>query len=86
MSVETATAATPQSCPNFAKIYAFFANLFDPHRTYDSVTGMHAASLTALDKEIIKLLITNLETNISNEGNRKELLETYRTQISSQQT
>lgn len=45
---------------------------------------MHAACLTDLDKEIIKLLVTNLETNISDERNRKELLDTYRVQVSQQ--
>lgn len=45
---------------------------------------MRAAALTALDKEIIKLLITNLESNVNNENNRKELLETYRIQVNPQ--
>lgn len=85
-AASASVSAAPQTCPNFATIYAFFADLFDPQRTEDSVTSMRAVSLTALDKEIIKLLITNLETNISNEGNRRELLETYRAQINPQQT
>lgn len=71
-----------QSTPNFSKIYRFFASIFDPQIRFDCSDGLNFAALTALDKEIIKLLIANLETNISNVTFRCQLIDTYRQQLS----
>lgn len=71
-------AASTHTAPNFAKIYAVFACMFDPHVDFDAVTSLRDPSLTPLDKEIIKLLISNLELNIADAAMRQQLIATYR--------
>lgn len=69
------------SSPNFANIYGFFAKMFDPHSEFDAITGVKEASMSPLDKEVVKLLMSNLEFNIANTAFRQQLLETYRQQL-----
>ena len=69
------------SSPNFANIYAFFAKMFDPSGDFDAITGVKEASMSPLDKEVVKLLMSNLEYNIANTTFRQQLLETYRQQL-----
>lgn len=69
------------SSPNFANIYAFFAKMFDPVGKFDAMKGVGEPGMSPLDKEVIKLLMSNLEINIANTGFRQQLLETYRQQI-----
>lgn len=73
-----------QSTPNFAEIYSFFAKIFDPQIQFDCNDSSQYAALTALDREIIKLLVSNLETNISNSNIRCQLIDTYRQHLSLQ--
>lgn len=66
--------------PNFTRIYGFFAALFDPTQP-SGVTGIvEGSDLSALDWEIIKLLVKNLEVNVDNAAFRQQLAETYRQQ------
>lgn len=67
--------------PNFANIYSFFAKMFDPQSTPDIQRCVSEASMSALDKEVVKLLTSNLEANISNKAFRQKLLETYKQQL-----
>lgn len=67
--------------PNFAGIYAFFAKMFDPAMKFDAMKGVKEDGMSALDKEVIKLLMSNLEFNIANTTFRQQLLETYRQQL-----
>jgi len=56
---------TPSSSggrPNFARIYAVFARVVDPNTPSCS---MNNTNLTSLEKEIVKMLIGNLELNIA---------------------
>lgn len=70
-----------QTTPNFAKIYSFFANMFDPQVSFDATAGVRQSGMSPLDKEVIKLLMSNLEFNIANTAFRQQLLETYRQQL-----
>lgn len=74
--------------PNFANIYAFFAKMFDPVVEFDAIKGVRDQTMSPLDKEVIKLLMSNLEFNIANTAFRQRLLDTYQQQLrrSSQQT
>ena len=58
--------------------------MFDPQVQFDSKSGIRSPSLTALDKEIVKLLISNLDANIANAAFRHQLLDTYRNQLNQQ--
>lgn len=74
--------------PNFANIYAFFAKMFDPAVEFDAIEGVRDEGMSPLDKEVIKLLMSNLEFNIANTTFRQQLLDTYQQQLrrGSQQT
>ena len=67
--------------PNFAQIYRFFAKMFDPQIPCDSVEAIQEEKLSTLDKEIVKLLISNLQLNIANVAFTNRLVSTYRQQI-----
>lgn len=67
--------------PNFANIYSFFAKMFDPQVTFDAISCVSEASMSPLDKEVVKLLMSNLEMNIVNKSFRQKLLDTYRQQL-----
>lgn len=66
--------------PNFTRIYGFFAALFDPSQAPDVNRIEEGSDLSALDWEIIKLLVRNLEVNVDNVVFRQQLAETYRQQ------
>lgn len=66
--------------PNFTRIYAFFATLFDPTKPLSVLNLIQRSDLSALDWEIIKLLVKNLEVNVDNVGFRQQLRETYQQQ------
>jgi hypothetical protein len=63
--------------PDFPRVYAFFASLFDPGASCSTEL------LSALDVEVIKLLSANLETNISDPTFRCHLFDSYRNRLSS---
>lgn len=73
------------SSPNFNRIYGFFATLFNPLETrkLDDVVGSLESS--TLDCEIVKLLVRNLEVNLSTPSFRDQLSQTYRDQQATQQ-
>lgn len=73
----------PSGSPNFSKIYAVFARMFDPQIPFNAAVDMQNAQLSALDKEVIKLLISNLEVNIANQEVRQQFLASYRQQLRS---
>lgn len=79
IAVERSWASAPS--PNFACIYSFFAKMFDPQNTFDAQTCVVEASLSPLDKAVIKLLTDNLQTNLSNKAFRQTLLEKYQKQL-----
>jgi len=58
---------------NFSRIYHIFAEIVDPTTAKNTIT----AGLSALDKEIIKLLIRNLEKSLADADARNHLLATY---------
>lgn len=55
--------------------------MFDPQTKFDALAGVKEASMSPLDKEVIKLLMSNLEYNIANTAFRQQLLEAYRQQL-----
>lgn len=55
--------------------------MFDPHAKFDAIEGVKEASMSPLDKEVVKLLMSNLEINIANTAFRQQLLDTYRHQL-----
>ncbi|KAK1868348.1 hypothetical protein I4F81_010837 [Pyropia yezoensis] len=64
--------------PNFGAIYKLFAGLFDPQRPFDAGAAVEGVGvLSALDKEIVKLLVKNLEVNLGNVGVCRRLLQNY---------
>ncbi|KAI0563056.1 Myb-like DNA-binding protein [Gracilaria domingensis] len=67
--------------PNFANIYSFFAKLFDPQKEFDMLSTVREQTMSPLDKEVVKLLVSNLELNIANTTFRQQLLDTYRQQL-----
>eukprot|EP00168_Porphyra_purpurea_P015171 TRINITY_DN4569_c0_g1_i1.p4 TRINITY_DN4569_c0_g1~~TRINITY_DN4569_c0_g1_i1.p4 ORF type:complete len:129 (-),score=40.99 TRINITY_DN4569_c0_g1_i1:475-861(-) len=72
-----APSASPGS-PNFGAIYKLFAGLFDPQRPFDAGAAVEGVGiLSALDKEIVKLLVKNLEVNLGNVGVCRRLLQNY---------
>lgn len=74
--------------PNFNRIYGFFAALFDPVTSSAPIVSrmVDCSDLNALDQEIIKLLVRNLECNVRNPTFRREVTETYyQQQLTSQQ-
>ncbi len=87
------TASTPAhkiipTTPNFNRIYGFFAALFDPVASSSPIVSrmVNGSDLNALDQEIIKLLVRNLECNVRNPTFRREVTETYyQQQLTSQQ-
>lgn len=66
--------------PNFTRIYGFFAMLFDPTKPYSVMNVVQRSELSALDWEIIKLLVRNLEVNVDSVAFRQQLVDTYRQQ------
>mmetsp|Transcript_203 Transcript_203/g.646 ORF Transcript_203/g.646 Transcript_203/m.646 type:complete len:323 (-) Transcript_203:172-1140(-) len=64
------------SLQNFARIYEYFSQLFDPSIT---PTERQSACETfgTLESEIVKLLAQNLESNLSNADILRMLLEVY---------
>lgn len=64
--------------PDFTRIYGFFASLFDPFKQTSLMSTVQAADLSALDWEIIKLLVKNLEVNVQNAGFRQQAIDTYK--------
>lgn len=70
-SVEKTAAGA--ASPNFNRIYSFFAALFDPVDNSGVTRPVEAAELNALDREIIKLLVNNLEANVQNRAFREEV-------------
>lgn len=67
-------ASASSTRPNFGKIYHAFADIIDPHCTNAAST----TGLNALDKEVMKLLITNLEKSLADQDARHQLLAAYR--------
>lgn len=63
--------------PNFTRIYSFFAALFDPVDNSNVTRTIQPSELSALDQEIIKLLVRNLEVNVDDPSFRQEANETY---------
>lgn len=68
------------SCPNFTRIYGFFAMLFDPTKSTSVFSAIRSSEFSALDWEIVKLLVRNLETNVANTAFRQQLAATYEQQ------
>jgi len=66
--------------PDFTRIYGFFATLFDPMKPLSITNLVDASNLSALDWEIIKLLVRNLEVNVDNRAFRQQLTDTYKQQ------
>ena len=71
--------------PNFTRIYGFFAALFDPNKSNTAIDIAQRSDLSALDWEIIKLLVRNLEVNVESTVFRQQVLETSRQQRGMQQ-
>lgn len=71
--------------PNFTKIYGFFAALFDPMSAPSVTNLIRGSDFSALDWEIIKLLVRNLEVNVDSVVFRQQLADTYRQQQMRQQ-
>ena len=66
--------------PNFTRIYSFFAAVFDPVVNSTVTRHIQPSELSALDKEIVKLLVKNLEVNVDDTAFRRQVSETYRQQ------
>ena len=66
--------------PNFTRIYGFFASLFDPTHPLNITSLIQRSHLSALDWEIIKLLVRNLEVNVASTVFRQQLNDTYQQQ------
>eukprot|EP00188_Purpureofilum_apyrenoidigerum_P006289 Plantae.Rhodophyta-Purpureofilum_apyrenoidigerum.ctg9495.p1 GENE.Plantae.Rhodophyta-Purpureofilum_apyrenoidigerum.ctg9495~~Plantae.Rhodophyta-Purpureofilum_apyrenoidigerum.ctg9495.p1 ORF type:complete len:324 (+),score=63.82 Plantae.Rhodophyta-Purpureofilum_apyrenoidigerum.ctg9495:361-1332(+) len=64
------------SVQNFARIYEFFSQLFDPDLS-STHHHMSSGSFGSLETEIVKLLAQNLETNLWNPDMLRMLLEVY---------
>lgn len=79
-SAAAAVGEAGATSPNFTRIYGFFAALFDPTQPSGVSDLIEGSDLSALDLEIIKLLVRNLEVNVDNVGFRQQLTETYRQQ------
>lgn len=81
----TGTPVGSGASPNFTRIYGFFAELFNPlvPRIVEEIVSTVESS--TLDCEIIKLLVRNLEVNLSNDVFRHQLTQTYRDQQITQQ-
>lgn len=69
------------SGPNFCGIYANIAGIMDPARSFDVQKGIRDARLSPLDKEIMRMLIDNLQTNVSDAKLRGRFLDGYREQV-----
>lgn len=67
-----------QPKPNFAKIYWVFARIVDPtsHTPVCNLEWLQSCALSALDKEIIRLLVQNFEESLTNQDARRALLST----------
>lgn len=72
----------PQGPADFSRIYAVLARMIDPGEQRSVESVLRESRMSALDKEIVKLLIGNLEKNIRNEYERRLWLEQYRAQSS----
>lgn len=55
--------------------------MFDPQKELDAVATVKEQRMSPLDKEVVKLLVSNLELNIANTAFRQQLLDTYRQQL-----
>lgn len=85
-AVSAAASGEPMTTtPDFTRIYAFFAALFDPMNPPIVESLIQQSDLSALDWEIIKLLMKNLEVNVENVMFRQQLAETYQQQEVRQQ-
>lgn len=85
-ATSAAASVTGESAsPNFTKIYGFFAALFDPVSISGADDLIESAELSALDWEIIKLLVRNLEVNVDSAVFRQQLADTYTQQQVRQQ-
>lgn len=71
--------------PNFMRIYGFFATIIDPTRLLNIHTVVKESELSALDWEIIKLLVKNLEVNVQSAIFRQQLRETCTQRLQLQQ-
>jgi SHAQKYF class myb-like DNA-binding protein len=85
VSVGANNAFSPQaplstsSAPDFGRIYACIANVVDPVGRYDPASDiLHPSVLSALDKEIVKILVERMETNLRDAAVRHQLIDTYR--------
>lgn len=77
------TTSTPQSGPNFAKIYTFLASLFDTQST-NHIEKL--AEMSTIDRETVQLLMHNLAINLANPTFRDQhsnLMDQYRTILQS---
>lgn len=83
--VDRSSSPPAATSPNFTRIYGFFAQLFNPVSVEPIEKGVEELSASSLDCEIVKLLVKNLEANMSNEGFRQQLSQTYREQQVTQQ-
>lgn len=63
-----------EAVPNFQKIYSFFAQMCDPSTSYNARRAITSAEMNALDKEIIKLLMRNMEINLRDRIMRRQLI------------
>lgn len=66
--------------PNFARIYTVFAKVVDPNSTSFNISN---TNLSPLEKEIVKMLIGNLELNIADEKALRTYFEGYKRQLMS---
>lgn len=82
---DRASSPTGPTSPNFTRIYGFFAQLFNPLAVEPIEKGVEKLSASSLDCEIVKLLVKNLEANLSNGSFRQQLSQTYREQQVTQQ-
>ncbi|PXF48715.1 Myb-like protein G [Gracilariopsis chorda] len=71
--------------PNFMRIYAFFATVIDPTKMLSIHSIVEDSELSALDWEIIKLLVKNLEVNVQSTIFRQQLSETCTQRLQLQQ-
>lgn len=71
--------------PNFMRIYAFFARVVDPTQAPNTRSLIERSELSALDWEIIKLLVRNLEVNVESSIFQQQLRETCTQQLQLQQ-
>lgn len=84
-AVAAVSGESAATSPNFTKIYGFFAALFDPMSAPSVTKLIRRSDFSALDWEIVKLLVRNLEVNVDSVVFRQQLADTYRQQQMRQQ-